>query len=87
MAQTKTDNFNITAPKDIDNRRLQNGTTVWATKAAAHAGISYKYQTMTVTVMKDGMPTDYWYRYAFATVDDLIEKGQTATFSNEQFTI
>lgn len=81
MAQNRTDNFSINAPKDIDQRRLKNGTTPYATVDEAHSLIPYKYRTLTCIVMSGGVPTEYWYRDATTSSSDLVVKNQ-ATISS-----
>lgn len=81
MAQNRTDNFSINAPKDIDQRKLKNGTTPYASVDEAHSLIAYKYRTMTCIVMNGGVPTEYWYRDATTSSTDLVVKNQSTISS------
>jgi hypothetical protein len=79
MAQNRTDNFNIAAPKSIDNRFLKNGTTMYASTTEAHSLILYKHIGLTVYVDKGGVPTEYHYKDSIADVTDLVEKNTVNT--------
>jgi hypothetical protein len=73
MAQNRTDNFNIAAPKPIDSRYL-NGNVPYASTTEAHSLISYKHIGLTVLVDKGGVPTEYHYKNSISSASDLVEK-------------
>jgi hypothetical protein len=81
MAQNRTDNFSVNAPKDIDQRKLKNGNTPYVSVDEAHSLITYKYRTLTCIVMNAGVPTEYWYRDATASSADLVVKNTTTISS------
>lgn len=74
MAQNRTDNFNIAAPKSIDNRYLKNGVTVYASTAEAHSLMLYKHIGLTCLILENGEPVEYHYKSATTTVGDLVRK-------------
>lgn len=84
MAQDKNDNWNILAPKPIDNRsgKLVSGAwTPFASTAEAHSTILFKYRTLTVPILVGGVPVEYWYRDAIANASDLVVKNPLPTLT------
>lgn len=84
MAQNRTDNFNIAAPKAIDNRYLKNGTTVYASTTEAHSLTLYKHIGLTCLIFENGEPVEYCYKSATATEADLVRKVSYNTMTTSQ---
>lgn len=86
MATNQNDNFNIRAPKPIDNRWgvVESGVFRPFNDAdEANELIVYRHRCLTVWILKDGVPTDYWYRDGIED-GNLIEKeyGSSYVFAN-----
>jgi hypothetical protein len=74
VAQNRSDNFNVTAPKPIDNRYLKNGSIPYSSVIEAHSLLTYRYIGLTVLIFKEGVPTEYWYQDDTASSANLVEK-------------
>lgn len=86
MATNQNDNFNIRAPKPVDNRWgvVENGVfRPFNDTGEANELIQYRHRCLTVWILNDGIPADYWYRDGLED-EDLIEKeyGSSYTFEN-----
>ena len=67
MAITFNDNLQINAPKPADAKYMNFTGGIaqpWASVAAANAGINaaYRYQYLTIFVLMNGDPIEFWYR-------------------------
>lgn len=66
------DNFNVNAPKNIDDRYSVGGVTPYVSVAAANAAIPISRRAVGLTVLIGG--TEYWYQLGI-TDPDLVIKG------------
>lgn len=78
MAQNRTDNIQVNAPKDIDNKKGIVDVGGWRCyntieEARLTVDIDARYKTQPVVILKNGIPTDYWWRDGIED-EDLIEK-------------
>lgn len=85
MAQQKNDNWDIRAPKPIDQRQGKLVGGVWVpfdSVAEAHTMTLYKYISLTLPVKISGQTVEYWYKNATASQSDLVEKVPAPTQSS-----
>lgn len=81
------DNFQVNAPKALDNKYGKFVAGVWQpfaniTEAQTAINPAYRSKGLTQLILKNGIPTEYWYRDGI-TNGDLIEKFQIVTdYSN-----
>lgn len=84
MATAQNDNFDIRAPKQIDDRWGMFEAGVWRPfndVAEAHAKITQRNVGLTCLVKKSGLNVEYWFK---DNITALVEKngGSAYTFSN-----
>lgn len=78
MAIVTNDNFNINAPKVIDDRYSTAGVTPYASTAAANAAIALTRRAIGLTVNIAGV--EYWYKSGITDPDLVVKSsGSTAT--------
>lgn len=73
------DNFNVNAPKNIDDRYSVGGVTPYASVAAANAAIPITRRAIGLTVLIGG--TEYWYQFGIND-PDLVIKSATGAGSS-----
>jgi len=87
MAQNKVDNIQVNAPKDIDNKRGVWIGNEWrpynnVVEAVNSIPIETRYRSLTVSIFKGGIPTDYYWRDGVSD-NQLVEK----TISGTNYTL
>lgn len=91
MSTTITDNFQLNAPLALDNKYGIFTGTVWrpyndVTEANTTIASSYRYIGLTVSVLLNGVPTEYWYIGGIANANLLLKlKFNTTEFLPEWF--
>lgn len=78
MASTYNDNVQLNAPKALDNKRGRFAGGAWRpyndlAEARTSVVQAYRHKCLEVDVLKDGIPTTYWWRDGL-TDNDLVEK-------------
>lgn len=87
MAQNRSDNIQVNAPKDIDNKRGVWSGSTWRpynniTEAVNSIPIEIRYRSLTVPIFKAGVPTDYYWKDGVSD-GQLVEK----LISNDEYVL
>lgn len=85
MATNKNDNWNITAPKAIDQRTGKFVAGVWqpfASVAEANSTITQRHKSLTVSVLSGSELVEYWYKDGITDSDLILKIPKDRAYAN-----